>query len=133
MKVAVRATDLGGGQWRYEYALMNLDFDPQVKSFSVPLPAGAVPTAVGFHDVDGNAGTDWTTTVGAAITWTAPSVAATQDYSTLFNFRFTVNAAPSAPGASSVAMRFVEARTWQLSPALLGPAALTRPDARYSK
>ena len=43
LKVAVRATDLGEGQWRYDYAVMNLDFDPRVAAFSVPLPAGAVP------------------------------------------------------------------------------------------
>ena len=44
LKIAVRATHLGGGQWRYEYAVMNFDFDARVKSFSVPLPPGAAPT-----------------------------------------------------------------------------------------
>jgi hypothetical protein len=43
LKLAVRAQDLGGGQWRYEYALMNFDFDLRVKSFSIPLPMEAVP------------------------------------------------------------------------------------------
>lgn len=125
MKVAVRATDLGGGQWRYEYALMNFDFDPRVKSFSVRLPQGAVPVDIAFHDVDQNAATDWTVTVGQWITWSAPSLSATQDYSTLFNFRFTVNAAPSAADGSSLRLRFAEALAWRVGPSILGPGTVT--------
>jgi len=127
MKVAVRVTDLGGGQWRYEYALMNFDFDPRVKSFSVPLPSGATPTGIGFHDVDRDAGTDWTATVaGGAISWLAPpNQAATQAYSTLFNFRFTVNAAPSAASGVSLDLAFLEARSWRLHPAIVGPGTTT--------
>jgi hypothetical protein len=128
LKVAVRATDLGGGQWRYEYALMNFDFDPRVKSFSVPLPPGATLTDVGFHDPDGNPATDWPATVaGGRITWLAPPSQATasQDYGTLFNFRFTTNAAPSAPGGVSLELAFLEARAWRLHPAILGPGTTT--------
>jgi hypothetical protein len=127
LKVAVRATDLGGGRWRYEYALMNFDFDPRVKSFSVPLPPGAMLTDIGFHDPDANPATDWPATVaGGRITWLAPSSQATaaQDYGTLFNFRFTANAAPSAPGGAALELRFLEARAWRLRPNLVGPGGL---------
>ena len=69
-KVAVKATDLGGGNWRYDYAVENLDFaraiiqapqngpDPRVvsnkgfDSFSVPIPAGATVVSTSFHDGD---------------------------------------------------------------------------------
>jgi len=128
LKVAVRATDIGGGRWRYEYALMNFDFDPRVKSFSVPLPAGATPTDIGFHDFDGNAATDWPATVaGGSITWQAPpsQPSAAQDYGTLSNFRFTANAAPSAPGGVSLELGFLEARAWRLRPAIVGPGTTT--------
>jgi hypothetical protein len=127
LKLAVRATDLGGGQWRYEYALMNFDFDARVKSFSVPLPPGAVPTDVGFHDVDGNAATDWTVTVGKRLTWSAPTGAATQDYSTLLNFRFTVNAAPTAVDGSSVKIGSLESRALLIEPTIVGPGTTLRP------
>ena len=127
LRLAVRATDLGGGQWRYEYALMNFDQDLRVKSFTVPLPAGATPTGIGFHDVDNNAATDWTASVGGGvITWGAPNNAASQDYSTLFNFRFTTNAMPSAPGAVNVPLVFTEARL-RRSLAILGPGTVTGP------
>src|SRR5690606_33082994 len=56
-KVAVKAFDLGNGDWRYEYAVMNFDFaraetsgsEPNLRvisnkgfdAFSVPIPQGA--------------------------------------------------------------------------------------------
>jgi len=128
LRVAVKAFDQGGGQWRYEYAVQNFDFDPRVKSFTVPLPAGVVPTNIGFHDPDQDATNNWTATVsGGDITWTAPSEAAAQDFGTLYNFRFTANAAPSGPGGWNVGMKVQEAKVWRLGPAILGPATLTTP------
>jgi len=133
VKVAVRATDLGEGQWRYDYAVMNLDFDSRLEAFSVPLPAGAVPRNAGFHDADRDAANDWTATVtDDRITWTAPSEAAAQDYSTLLSFRFAVNAIPSAVGGASVKLAPVENRTLVIEPALLGPGTATR-RRRYSR
>jgi hypothetical protein len=106
---------------------MNFDFDARVKSFSVPLPPGAVPTNVGFHDVDGNAATDWTVTVGKRLTWSAPTGAATQDYGTLLNFRLTVNAAPTAVDGSSVKIGSLESRALLIEPTIVGPGTTLRP------
>lgn len=123
LKLAVKASDLGGGQWRYEYALMNFDFDSGVKSFSIPVPAGAVVTNVGFHDPDANAATDWTaSTAGNAVTWTAPNAASAQPFSTLYNFRFTVNAAPTAASGSVATLGVQAARGWAPTIAVIGPA-----------
>jgi hypothetical protein len=126
LRLAVKASDLGGGQWRYEYALMNYDFDPRVKSFRIPLPAGATPGNIGFHDPDGDAATDWTSNVsGNAITWTAPSSAASQAWHTLYNFRFTVNASPGAAGGAQAQLGVDAARGWTLTPNVLGPGTTT--------
>jgi hypothetical protein len=46
--VASRVVDLGGGQWRYEYNVLNADFDREVSSFEVPIPAAATLTGLGF-------------------------------------------------------------------------------------
>ena len=46
--VAAKAQDLGGGMWHYEYALLNVDMDRQVSSFSVALPTGAKVSKAGF-------------------------------------------------------------------------------------
>lgn len=68
--VSFRSTDNGNGTFHYEFSVHNLNSHRSVNSFSVPFPAGATITNVGFHDVDyhsgdGNVigtnydGTDW--------------------------------------------------------------------------
>jgi hypothetical protein len=127
-KVAVKATDLGNGSWRYDYAVENLDFaravvqapqngpDPHVvsnrgfNSFSVPIPAGATVTATAFRDGDVDSTNNWTTTSnGGRVLWTAVGRTATAntpskptlDWGTLYSFSVTVNRAP-ANGDSSL-------------------------------
>jgi hypothetical protein len=51
--LAAKATPLPDGDtWHYEYALLNVDLDRQVGSFSVPIPSGATVTNIGFHAVE---------------------------------------------------------------------------------
>jgi hypothetical protein len=50
--LAAKATDIGGGMWHYEYAMLNIDMDRQVGSFSIPISADLVVTNVGFHAVE---------------------------------------------------------------------------------
>jgi len=114
-KVAVRVTDLGGGQWRYHYAVHNLDFaravtaraEPNLEvlsnkgfgSFSVPLPAGINVVSNAFSDGDLTPGNNWTfSSAGNQLVWTAPA-GATLDWGTLFLFSVVVDAGP-APGAT---------------------------------
>ena len=51
-KLAAKATDLGGGEWHYEYALLNIDMDRQVGSFRIPISPDSVVTNVDFHAVE---------------------------------------------------------------------------------
>jgi hypothetical protein len=120
-KVAVKATNLGGGSWRYDYAVANLDFaraivqppqngpDPRVlsnkgfDSFSVPIPAGSVVTATSFRDGDTVAANNWkTVNSGTRVTWNAGGILSsatakgkpTLDWGTMYSFSITVNRAP---------------------------------------
>ncbi|HKE49183.1 MAG TPA: hypothetical protein VKB52_14055 [Rhodanobacteraceae bacterium] len=131
-KLAVKATDLGGGSWRYDYAVENVDFaravtqppangpDPRVlsnkgfDSFSVPIPAGANVTATSFRDGDLEANNNWSTsTSGGSVTWRAmarPVISPTAprgqtlDWGSMFVFSVTVNRAPgNGSGALHVA------------------------------
>jgi hypothetical protein len=87
-----------------------------------------VPTNTGFHDPDQDAGNNWTPTITSnGITWAAPADAAAQDYGTLFNFRFTANAAPTAVGGANVTMRVQESKIWALTAPIIGPGAATAP------
>ena len=109
-KLAVKVKDLGDGTWRYDYALMNVDFaravtngtNPNIRvvrnngfdSFAVPVPADADVSATWFSDGDTNAANDWTVNNnGGRVTWTAPT-GNMLNWGTLFSFSITVNKAP---------------------------------------
>jgi hypothetical protein len=98
VQVAVRVTALGGGLFRYAWALHNHDFDRRIGSFRVPLDPTGV-TQIGFADGDADAGNDWPGSVDATgITWTAPASqvpAAEIDWATLFAFHLD---SPQPPG-----------------------------------
>ncbi|MEM7262767.1 MAG: hypothetical protein AAF488_12310, partial [Planctomycetota bacterium] len=100
-----RATDLGGGQWHYEYALYNMNSHRSAGSFSVSLPAGATVSNVGFHDINYHSGepfspVDWTATVsGSEVRWETESFATNENanalrWGTLYNFRFDCDVEP---------------------------------------
>ena len=106
-KLAAKATDLGGGQWNYEYALLNIDMDRQVGSFSIPISPDSVVSNVGFHAVEhhGEAvntadpdavaidNVPWHADVfDDAIVWSTETNPLR--WGTLYNFRFDANAAP---------------------------------------
>jgi len=122
MDLGFKETNLGGGNWHYEFALFNMNSDLSVQSFSVPRPPGAIPANIGFHDVDYHSGepfdgADWTATVTAAsITWATQTFAQNQNanalrWGTLYNFRFDLNQRlthfqvilePFKPGGSAI-------------------------------
>ncbi len=75
-----KATDLGNGQYHYEYALYNMNSDKSVGSFALPVPANVTLSNIGFNDVtyrggDGIGGvtydgTDWpSTNTGGTLSW----------------------------------------------------------------
>lgn len=110
--LGTRATDLGGGQWRYEYAVYNMNCDRNVGSFTVPVAASVNITNIGFHDVgyhDGDgpgnvnlSSTDWPANrVGNELTWATQTEAQNASanairWGSLYNFRFDANAAPQS-------------------------------------
>lgn len=93
LEVAARVVALGGGLHRYEYALMNPDFDCQLKSFSVPPLPGSSVSQVAFSDATDAASDGWTATVGAtSVTWNAPAGEGA-DWGEMRRMAFTVDQA----------------------------------------
>ncbi len=117
--LAAKATDLGTGFWRYEYAVNNLNSDRSIGGFSVPCSMYATVQNIGFHDVfyrggDGVGGVNYDGTnwpgafAGGAVSWaTTPFViddnANAIRWGTLYNFRFDANL-PPAPANGDVTL-----------------------------
>ena len=106
-KLAAKATDLGGGQWHYDYALLNIDMDRQVGSFRIPISPDSAISNIGFHAVEhhgeavNTADADavaidnmpWKVTVFEdSIVWSTETNPLR--WGTMYNFRFDVDAAP---------------------------------------
>jgi len=101
---AVKVDDLGGGEYRYNYAVFNRDSHRQVREFKVPV-GGALVTDLYYHDSDFDAGNDWAGSGdGGFATWS------TDDYDTdpdanaiefgyMVNFSFTANVPPMSSEA----------------------------------
>jgi hypothetical protein len=141
VKVAMKATDLGGGLWRYDYAAMNLDFaraqtegaEPNLRvlralgfdNFTVPVGAATVTNLV-FSDGDLDSANDWVPNIrDGRLTWTSGNRSNTLNWGTMFRFSFVVN---QAPGAGAVTMHIAADNTRDVLrfDNLLAPAPLPR-------
>jgi hypothetical protein len=100
--LSVKATQIGDSTYHYEYALMNLTSDRQIRSFSVPVRAVPNIANIGYHDGDGEVTNDWQVTVdGRSITWQTETFAQNPNanalvFGYLYNFRFDADAPPAA-------------------------------------
>ncbi|MBL8880873.1 MAG: hypothetical protein JNG88_17300 [Phycisphaerales bacterium] len=111
----VKVIDLGGGAYRYEYAVENYNSHRSGYSFRVPFPTGTVVTNAGFRDVDYHSGdpvdnTNWNVSITSSdISWTAPTTFAQNPNSnalrwdTIYNFWFEANA-PASSGAVTLTL-----------------------------
>ena len=108
--VAAKATNIGFGRWRYEYAIENLNCDRAAATLTVTMPesVAATVTNIGFHDVNYHSGevydnADWTPIPATnGVGWRSPEPFAINPNSnalrwgTLYNFRFEAEGPPIA-------------------------------------
>ncbi len=104
--VASKITDLGGGNYRYDYAVQNLNSHLCGGSFSVPIPPGTILSNIYFsapfyHSGEPYDNTDWVVTEGGgAITWSSPQTYAQNvnsnalRWGSMYNFSFECSRAP---------------------------------------
>jgi hypothetical protein len=114
--VGVKTTSLGGGLYRYEYAVYNHNHDRSGQSFSVPVPASATVSEITYHAPLWHSGepysnTPWTNArVGNAIVFSSTQTYAQNvnanalRWGELFNFGFTTNVAPVSTGHATIAL-----------------------------
>lgn len=140
--VGVNTVDLGGGLWRYEYAVFNWNVDRKLRAFAVPTAGGTVSDLY-FHDIDNLPANDWVATqAGGLLTWEFPDVvlpgvkvAGAMEFGTLYNFGFTCDVAPgerdatlevheAGPGGDLLAVATRAPAGLNLSATKLSPAEL---------
>jgi hypothetical protein len=104
--VARKVTDLGGGQWHYEYAIHNMNSDRGARAFTVELPNAAVFTNAGFkspayHSGETYSSAAWTvSTTAHSITWSTSAFADDANanalrFATVYNFWFDADQQPT--------------------------------------
>ena len=104
--LAVQATALGGAVYHYEYSLLNMNSDRQIRSFDIPVAGVTGISNVACHDNDADPANDWQIAIDPArIHWSterygANPNAAALEFGYMVNFRFDANAAPSDVNAS---------------------------------
>lgn len=99
-------TDLGGGWWRYEYAVQNLNCHRGVRRFVAPFGGGVSVRNVEFAGVAHHSGEvydtgAWSGVVAGGVTWSVSTYAQNPNanalrWGTLYNFRFEANQPPSS-------------------------------------
>lgn len=139
--LAAKVTNLGGGMWHYEYALHNYNSHRSGQAFTVPLPAGAVASAFGFHDCDHHggdgepypntySGTDWPATLlSNAVSWATTPHATNANanalrWGTLYNFRFDCDRPPVTGDVTLALFRPGTPAAVSLSTLVPGPPAV---------
>ena len=104
--VARKVTNLGGGLWRYEYAIHNMNSDRSADRLAIDFLEPTTITDVGFHDVNAHSNepydtTDWQIgTTFDGVSWTAPAFVPVENtnalrWATMYNFYFDANKPPS--------------------------------------
>ncbi|MCO6436409.1 MAG: hypothetical protein J5J06_04915 [Phycisphaerae bacterium] len=128
--LAAKSVLIAPGQWRYIYALQNLNSDRAARRFAVPLPDYAVVSNMTFHDAVFHSGepydtTDWTSNVGSSeVEWFTDTAAANINANALRwgnvnSFTFECNA-PPAPATATIGL-FLSGTPMELSAETLGP------------
>ncbi|MGQ0628000.1 MAG: EF-hand domain-containing protein [Phycisphaerales bacterium] len=108
--VGAKVTLLPSGLYRYEYAVFNLNSSRAGASFTVPIPNSANVTNIGFHAPISHSGEPFDNTAWTSTKAQNQMVFSTQSFdqnpnanairwSTLYNFRFDADVAPTTGDA----------------------------------
>lgn len=138
--LGVKVTDLGNGQWHYEYALYNHDMDRGVRTFSIPVGPGTGVSNIGFHAVESHDepfnNQPWSAARDAdVLTWTTAAFNPADDsnplrWGTLYNFWFDADA-PPVDSAATLGL-YKPGDPGELSGATLAPATPCVADFNHS-
>lgn len=94
LQIVSQATDLGDGNYTYDIALMNLDFDRQIAAVSSLIPPGATQTEAAFGSTNVTSSRDWQVAQTAnSLEWNMQENPL--DWGSLASFKITVDRPPA--------------------------------------
>ncbi len=93
--VAVKVVDLGGGLYRYNYAIENYEFDPRFDAYSLPINDGVTVSDTFFNDPDHDLANDWNFVQNKNSFDVVGNAQNEQDWGMLFSFSITTNKPPA--------------------------------------
>jgi hypothetical protein len=105
--VAVRVTP-NGANFDYDYAVMNMNMDRQIKSFSIPVDYNRTVSNISFRDTDKTASNDWVGSFSnGAVTFGTQGGGGANAliYHKMYNFRFTTNVGPTLVNAAMLPVK----------------------------
>ena len=93
---ASKVTPLTGNNYRYEYAIQNVDNSRGAAAVRIPMSPGVTASNFFFRDIDDNALNEWTATqVGNEVVFSAPA-GNPLNWNMIYNFGFDANQAPGS-------------------------------------
>ncbi len=129
--LAAKATDRGGGVWRYEYALLNIDMHRKVNSFSIPVRPWHAVSNIGFHAVESHdepfSNDPWPISdLDDMIVWSTANNPVR--WGTLYNFWFDASAPPVSDATVKLGL-FVPGTPASITGTTIGPDTALNGDA----
>jgi hypothetical protein len=94
LQLASTATKIIQGQWRYDFALMNIDFDRAIERFDIPVPAGMTVLDTDYFDGDTDTSNDWVVSLQPGVLRFQAPDGVSLKWGSLISFRFLADRAP---------------------------------------
>ena len=94
VQVSTSVTNIGEGQWQYDIALMNFDFDRALDRFDIPFPDNFTLLSSAYFDGDTDDSNDWVATSPAGLLRFQAPENVSLKWGSLVSFRFLADQAP---------------------------------------
>lgn len=94
LQLATSVSKIADGQWRYDFALINIDFDRAIDGFDIPVPVGMNVIETDYFDGDADTDNDWVASFPPdLVRFQAPDGVALK-WGSLVSFRFVSDRQP---------------------------------------
>jgi hypothetical protein len=100
LRVASTVSVIAPGQWQYDIALMNMDFDRAIDRLDIPVSQVVEVLSTGFFDGDESAANDWVSSRPLGLLRFQAPEGTSLKWGSLVSFRFVANDAPNTGTAS---------------------------------